>query len=235
MNAMFSDLGVLHVDHYAVTTNNLTATLNDYLSIPGSRLIRGPGENPAQGVEYAFVELNGMGMVEILTPLDENSPILRHLGAGGGAYHLCFTVRNLDNALAVAKQQYNAKVIVRPRADGAFDSRRVAFVVDQHHGLFELLEAYPAPRVSTCVKELQSKPHHNTHFEQLKAVFSEIITTLSDKDDNVVMSECPEWDSFKHLMLIMELEKEFDISVPADEIANLDSLTKLSEYIDNKL
>lgn len=41
---MFSALGVRYVDHVAVTTRDLMTTLADYLSLPGARLINGPGK-----------------------------------------------------------------------------------------------------------------------------------------------------------------------------------------------
>ena len=76
---MFSALGIRYVDHVAVTTKDLMQTLADYLTLPGVRLINGPGQNIAQDVLFAFVDLGAGGIVEVLAPLSEQSPIYSHL------------------------------------------------------------------------------------------------------------------------------------------------------------
>lgn len=233
MNAMFSALGVLHVDHYAVTTKDLMATLKDFLSIPGSKLLRGPGENPAQQVYYAFVELNGMGVVEILAPLDDTSPIIGHLSSGGGAYHLCYAVQDIDNAIKVSEQDFGAKLIVAPRADGAFDGRRVAFLIHPNHGLFELLEAYPVNSIPVSSQPINVEVIDSKK-EKLMVIYHSVIDNSSVDYELVSMANCPEWDSFKHLMLIMEVEKQFEVSIPASDMSKLDSLEKIENYLTNK-
>ncbi|MFC1237535.1 VOC family protein [Vibrio sp. F74] len=234
MNPLFSTIGVLHVDHYAVTTLNLEKTLRDFLSIPGSKLLRGPGENPAQGVYYAFVELNGMGTVEILSPLNDKSPILSHIKQGSGAYHLCYAVADIEVAVAKA-QESNAKLVVEPRADGAFDGRRVAFLIHPDHGLFEVLEAYPASfeRLSPVIISVNSNEAKASG--QVLTVYNQVMETNYSDMGEVSMKVCAEWDSFKHLLLIMEIEKQFEISIPASQMSELDDLTKINRYIDSKL
>lgn len=233
MNAMFSALGVLHVDHYAVTTKDLIATLKDFLSVPGAKLLRGPGENTAQQVYYAFVELNGMGVVEILAPLDDNSPILGHLGSGGGAYHLCYAVQNIEKAIKVAVQDFGAKLVVAPRADGAFDGRKVAFLVHPNHGLFELLEAYHGDSISICNQSIEYE-FVDSIKDKLMLIYRSVIDSSCYDYDSTDMTSCPKWDSFKHLMLIMEIEKQFEISISASDMSKLYSLKKIENYLTNK-
>ncbi|WP_245884042.1 VOC family protein [Vibrio albus] len=235
MSPMFSSLGVLNVDHYAVTTRDIIATLQDFLSIPNAKLLRGPGQNPAQNVNYAFVELNGMGVVEILSPLNSDSPILSHLNAGGGAYHLCYAVQDLDRAIDIAQQQFSAKLVVEPRSDGAFDGRRVAFLVHPIHGLFELLEAYPntlkfEPQASsTDVANIQSSDN-----AELLTIYNAVVGVSETQIGQVSMQTNPEWDSFKHLLLIMEIEKQFEVNISAEKMAKLDSLAKIQAYLAEK-
>ncbi|PMO91611.1 hypothetical protein BCS98_11835 [Vibrio breoganii] len=232
---MFASLGVMHVDHYAVTTRDLTATLSDFLSIPGAKLLRGPGKNPAQKVNYAFVELNGAGTIEILAPLTPDSPILNHLQSGGGAYHLCYAVADLDNALAIAQRKFGAKVVVEPKRDGAFDGRRVAFLVHPVHGLFELLEAYPSMIQDDVIDTEEAKVEKDvTAYYAILDVYRDTVDASASDFSTINMNDCPEWDSFKHLMLIMEIEKRFDISIPASDMSELDSLKKIEAYIVGK-
>lgn len=136
-------LGIMGVDHVAVTTRRFEATLADYLSAPGARLERGPGWNPIQRVDFAFVSLPGGLTVEILG-LKEGvaSPIEQHVRRGGGAYHLCYRVEDLDAAMTEVKAA-RGMVVTPPTPDVAFDGRRIAFFMHRAHGLVELVEVAP--------------------------------------------------------------------------------------------
>lgn len=233
MNAMFSALGVLNVDHYAVTTKDLIATLKDFLSIPNAKLLRGPGENSSQNVHYAFVELNGMGVVEILSPLNNDSPIVGHLSTGGGAYHLCYAVKDLDHAIKVAEEEFDAKLVVTPKVDGAFDGRRVAFLVHPAHGLFELLEAFPSS-VLVEASTVETRATHSSQEDKLLSIYNSVVGETDKKFDEVTMKNCAEWDSFKHLLFIMEIEKQFEIKISAVDMSSLSSLDKIDVYLSKK-
>ena len=140
-------LGVLGVDHIAVTTRRFEETLADYLSAPGARLERGPGWNAIQRVDFAFVILGDGLAVEILG-LKEGvaSPIEEHARRGGGAYHFCYVVRDIDAAMREVRAA-GGFVVTPPTPDVAFDGRRIAFFMHRAHGLVELLEALPSPPV----------------------------------------------------------------------------------------
>jgi catechol 2,3-dioxygenase-like lactoylglutathione lyase family enzyme len=142
---LLARLGVLGVDHVAVTTRRFEETLADYLSAPGARLERGPGWNPTQKVDFAFVSLSGGLAVEILGLRDGvASPIEQHARRGGGAYHLCYQVGDLDAAMEVVRA-VRGKIVTPPTPDVAFDMRRIAFFMHRAHGLVELVEAAPSP------------------------------------------------------------------------------------------
>ncbi len=234
MNPMFSSLGVLNVDHYAVTTRDLNATLRDFLSIPNAKLIRGPGENPSQKVNYAFVELNGMGVVEILSPLSNESPIHAHIKSGGGAYHLCYAVVNLDQAISTAQKDFKAKLVVDAKPDKAFDGRRVAFLVHPIHGLFELLEASPVfmqENISSNTRIVDSSL--STKFNVLD-LYNKVMGTSESDIQLVSMENCVEWNSFKHLLFIMKIEEQFEINILPSVMAQLTDLVKIQSYLENK-
>ena len=60
-------------------------------------------ENAAQGVRLAYIDL-GNARIELIAPLDANSPVARFLekNPNGGLHHVAFNVGDLDAALAVA-------------------------------------------------------------------------------------------------------------------------------------
>ena len=96
--SFWSRCGVVSIDHYAVTTRDLHATTKDYLDIPGTQLLREPSYNKSQNVDFSFVRLATGETIEILGAKD-NSPITEHVSNGGGAYHICFVVDDIDFAI----------------------------------------------------------------------------------------------------------------------------------------
>ena len=234
---MFSALGIRYVDHFAVTTESLMTTLTDYLSLPGARLINGPGKNTAQDVLFAFVQLAQGSVVEILAPLNEQSPIHSHLKQGGGSYHVCYAVEDLASAIKTATQNFGARLIRPERADDAFYGRKVAFLFHPNHGLFELVEAWPngISEINPCNLEkpvsIKSVVTHYNYAETLLDIFNRTMQTEYTIENTLTMDLVPEWDSLKHLLLLMEIERIFEINIPADDLADLDSMDKILKYI----
>lgn len=60
-------------------------------------------ENAAQGVRLAYIDL-GNARIELIQPLSADSPIAKFIerNPAGGLHHVCFTVGDLDDALASA-------------------------------------------------------------------------------------------------------------------------------------
>lgn len=234
---MFNALGVRYVDHVAVTTHDLISTLTDYLSLPGARLINGPGQNQAQDVVFAFVQLEGGSVVEVLAPLSEQSPIHSQLAQGGGTYHVCYAVEDLAQAIAVATQKYGARLVKPACADDAFYSRQVAFLFHPNHGLFELLEAWPSVVVSTKPGEtvkpqsLKSSDAQDELAQALLDIFNQVMQADYTSGATLTMDTVAAWDSLKHLLLIMEIERVFELRIPASQLSRLVSFSQLLTYV----
>ncbi len=235
MNGMFSALGVLSVEHQTVTTKNFITTLKDYLSVPNSKLIRGPDESLLQHVRYAFVELNGMGVVEVLSPLDESSPIFEHVNSLGASY-LCYRVEDLDFAVSTAEKHYGATRLLIPSDDAVFEGRRTVFLKHSEHGIFKLLEALPRNLRADNGRQRKSIEHEaSAEVQKLLGIYCSVVdgNARKLKFDQISMQNCSEWDSFKHLLLIMEVEKVFEINIPASMISELTSLDKIEKHLSN--
>jgi acyl carrier protein len=251
--SLLASCDILYVDHIAVTTSVFQQTLHEYLSLPGARLLRGPAPNPVQKVIYAFVQLGEGTTVEILGPM-KDSPIAHYVQQGGGPYHFCFAVRNIEYAVSHAGSA-GAKVVVHPIADVAFDGRRVAFLVHPSLGIFEFVEACPVehgqdaplvPRKEHGVNPAKtgeratalprSESDNRAIQNRLKHVFRTVFPQLDDASViHASFNQTTEWDSLLHLQLIMELETEFRTSIPTDEIGNLTSFRAILEMLEQRL
>ncbi len=248
---MFDAIGALYIDHVAVTTRDLERTARDYMSLPGARLLRGPGWNPDQKVWFCFVQFGDL-VVEILgLPEDGDSPIAAHLETGGGAYHLCFACHDIAGAVALAEQQ-GCKLVVAPRADAAFDGRAVAFLIHPAHGLFEIVEASPgfavapgdgapakagaAPKPAVIgaprdhlAASLQSDGDSR---DRLADLFVSVLRLQRRSDAfKAVAGETKGWDSLGHLRLVMAVEEAFEVNVPSSRMSELTSFEIIADFI----
>ena len=243
--SFWSNCGVLSVDHYAVTTRDLNATTKDYLGIPGSSLLRGPGFNKSQNVDFAFIRMASGECIEILGVKD-NSPITEHVLKGGGSYHTCFIVEDIDFAIKQAISE-GAILVVEPREDDVFSPRRVCFMMHSNHGLFEFLESFPK---GAKVESTQKKKNININKVKEASVrniassskiiiqaFNSTFSSIMNKDDilNATYEEIEEWDSLKHLMLIMEIEKLSDTTFTANELSEAKSFLEINNILIKKI
>lgn len=247
--SLFDDCGVLYVDHIAVTTPTFERTLNDFLGLRGTRLVRGPGLNVTQRVSYAFVKLADGMTVEILGARAD-SPIQRHVDSGGGPYHFCFAVADLQKSIAAAVSG-GARVVVDPVPDVAFDGRRVAFLFHESQGLFEFVEALPSGH------EVESSPETKVPTQPGVATQSRYdapAADLQNLDDRLtgifagnfpgieksrvataMLDETTGWDSLAQLRLMMDVERAFGIEISADEIGELTSFERIRWAVEKKL
>jgi methylmalonyl-CoA/ethylmalonyl-CoA epimerase len=124
-----------------VAVASLEEALPLYESLFGYRLISGPFDDPIQRVSVCFLgrELPGDITIELVAPLDEQSPIRKTLAKGGGAYHVCYEVQDLEETL---RQAANNRCIIvsRPAPAVAFGNRRIAWFYTPTRQLIELLE-----------------------------------------------------------------------------------------------
>lgn len=95
-------------------------------------------EDPIQRVKVGFVSVADVS-IELIEPINEQSPINNSLKKGNKLVHLCFEVDDLQESLEYA-ESHRFKVIQQPVPAVAFDNRNIAWVYHREWGLFELLE-----------------------------------------------------------------------------------------------
>ncbi len=128
--------------HLGVAVASIEKALPVYRNLFGYQLISGPFDDPIQRVSVCFLgrEIAGDITIELVAPLGEDSPIHRTLTKGGNsAYHACYEVPDLDEALAHLAA--NGCVIVsKPVPAVAFGNRRIAWLYTPTRQLIEAVE-----------------------------------------------------------------------------------------------
>jgi methylmalonyl-CoA/ethylmalonyl-CoA epimerase len=121
------------IHHLGVAVEDLDAALSTYQRLFGAELEH-RATVPDQGVEAASVRI-GDGRVELLEPLEEDTPVGRFLAKRGpGMHHVAFEVE--DVAAAVSRlAESGAELIDEHPREGLF-GLQVAFVhPDSVHGV----------------------------------------------------------------------------------------------------
>ena len=96
--------------------------------------------DPIQNVNICWMTKEGAPIVELLSPVDETSPVCKTLEKNGVTpYHCCYVVENLEEAVKELRQQ---KYILtsKPAKAVAFCGSRVCFLYNKNVGLIELVE-----------------------------------------------------------------------------------------------
>lgn len=74
----------------------------------------------------------------------------------------------------------------------------------------------------------------NTTADRIKNVMSAVFETEVEKiNENSSADDIENWDSLRHLNLILALEEEFNITIPDEEVGNLSNF-KLIELVVNE-
>jgi methylmalonyl-CoA/ethylmalonyl-CoA epimerase len=128
--------------HVGIAVRDLESAIPAYERLFGYKLISGPFSDPIQNVSVCFMSRgNGDPVIELVAPLGPNSPIDRILKKGGGAYHLCYQVKDLRKAIDELKTQ-GSFLLGEPVPGVAFEMREIAWLMtDEASLLVELVQA----------------------------------------------------------------------------------------------
>jgi acyl carrier protein len=71
-----------------------------------------------------------------------------------------------------------------------------------------------------------------SNLEKLTRAFSNALMITSDKVvDDLKYQSIVEWDSVSHMVLITEIEDEFNISLETDDVIDMSSVAKAKEIL----
>ena len=97
-------------------------------------------DDPIQHVRVCFLEKEGAPRLELLEPLDEQSPVARTLATVGvSPYHICYEVSDIMAAIEYMRGQ-RFLLVSGPVPACAMGDKRIAFMYQKHTGLVELVE-----------------------------------------------------------------------------------------------
>lgn len=223
-----------YIDHIAYVFPTIDSGLSFFQYHPGFRILHGPGKNIAQGVNYLFISIDGLGTIELLSPIDKESPVSQRLESlGGHLYHICYAVENIEETVTSMKLM-SWQVICPPIEDIAFGGRRVAFLYSNDAGLVELVEALPkellvsresAQEIAVPSQRVSNRSRgsdQGSMCDSIACILKDSISTYAECMDRVSsFDDIPEWDSLAYAVFHARFEDLIGNRVDANRFEDL--------------
>lgn len=131
----------MEFDHVGIAVKNIQQYFDSMLSpILGVHDLSEIIIDPIQNCKIAFATTSNGVRLELIEPLNEDSPIHQILQKKkGGLYHMCFVANNFDEDV---KKCLSNKFIAlsKPQPAIAFNNRRVIFLSSPTFEIIELVE-----------------------------------------------------------------------------------------------
>ena len=128
--------------HVGIAVADFEQAVAFYTQALGFDVMSGPFEDPIQKVKLCFLgdPAQPERVIEIICPLRLDSPVNGYLSKGIGAYHVCYEVARLEEALVELRSR-GCLLISNPVPAVAFGGRKIAWCFAPTKQLMELLEA----------------------------------------------------------------------------------------------
>lgn len=136
---MLSEFRIAKLHHIGIAVESVKKGSEFYRDILGIKLTTGIIVDELQKVKVAFAGLGNGVSVEFVEPLGSDSPVSRIIQQGGGLYHVCYMVSDIEKAVQHARDA-GALVISLPQPAKAFADKRVAFIYMPDRSVVEFLE-----------------------------------------------------------------------------------------------
>ena len=115
----------MKLHHIGIVVRNIQESLGELTEFLDFKETSVPIEVTSQKVNVCFLKTSAV-YVELIQPIENDSPVKKFSESGGGFHHLCFEVENIFEEVERMKKS-GARVIVEPTK--GFDDRLIAFVL----------------------------------------------------------------------------------------------------------
>jgi len=127
--------------HVGVAVRALSTAIPVYEKLFDYKVVKGPLDDPIQKVSACFLSRGQQDTtIELVAPFGPDSPIHGTLKKGGGAYHVCYQVPEINAAISHLTE-VGAFLVSGPDPAVAFEMRPIAWLMTEVGLLVELLQA----------------------------------------------------------------------------------------------
>jgi methylmalonyl-CoA/ethylmalonyl-CoA epimerase len=121
---------------YAVYSINDTADLYKFLGFTSTDIVY----DAVQNCRIAFLRKENLPLIELVEPVNEDSPVYNYLGKSGVTpYHICYEVKDIINAINELKK-HKFRKLFDPVHAVALGNARIVYLYNAKFGLIELVD-----------------------------------------------------------------------------------------------
>jgi methylmalonyl-CoA/ethylmalonyl-CoA epimerase len=92
-----------------------------------------------QDARIAILSKNTFPLIELVAPVNENSPVIKTLDKMGVTpYHVCYETNDIEQSVTSLRKQHFL-MLFKPVEAIAFEKRKICYLYNKHVGLIELL------------------------------------------------------------------------------------------------
>ena len=127
--------------HVGIAVRDLSTAIPIFQNLFGYDITAGPFDDSIQKVSACFLSRGpGDPTLELVAPLGPESPIDLVLKKGGGTYHICYQVQDINAAMSYLTER-GSFLISGPVPAVAFEMRDIAWLMTEAGLLVELVQA----------------------------------------------------------------------------------------------
>jgi len=115
----------MKLHHIGIVVKNIQESLGELTKFLDFKETSVPVGVKSQKVNVCFLKTSDV-YIELIEPIENDSPVKTFSESGGGFHHLCFEVDNILEEIETMKQK-GARVIVEPTI--GFEDRLIAFIL----------------------------------------------------------------------------------------------------------
>ena len=124
--------------HIGYAVNSIETTAEYY--VRANWLLSDIQIDETQNTRIAFLSKPDMPLIELIAPVDENSPVVKTLEkVGVSTYHVCYEVDDMDMAFSELRKQKYIPLFNSVKAI-ALDNRKICYFYNKNVGLIEIVE-----------------------------------------------------------------------------------------------
>lgn len=128
----------MRLHHLGIAVPSISRAAALYQQMLGVKVQGGVIEDEIQKVRVAFAPVGNDVYLEFVEPVGDDSPVRGVLERGGGLYHVCYLVPDIQGAIAQVRGA-GGRLVRGPSAARAFDGRLIAWVYTPDRSLVEFL------------------------------------------------------------------------------------------------
>ena len=132
----------MKLSHIGILVKDIEEGIKHHEVLFGFKQLGEIVEDPTQRVRVVLMghSKDDAVKIELIAPLDDESPVTDLLKKRQALYHLCFEVPDIEVAKTEARKN-GAIIISQPVEAPLFDDRKICFLFTKDHYVIELVES----------------------------------------------------------------------------------------------